>query len=120
LSVSSSNSSPGSSANLTSYHSTSINALQYYYQNNAVRGSGPDPLWDQLLLATGMPVAVRPSINGLNLTFPDMLDVRDGIKGDLNSRSRNQRWKEFGGNNGGASEYNDGGGRGGDTEPVVC
>ncbi len=31
LSVSSSNSSLGSSANLTSYHSTSINALQYYY-----------------------------------------------------------------------------------------
>ena len=55
----------------------------------------------------------------MNLTFPDMLDVGDGIKGDLNSRLRNQRWKEFGGNDSGASEYDDGGVRGGDTKPVV-
>jgi hypothetical protein len=41
------------------------------------------------------PVTARPSINGLNLTFRDMLDVGDGVEGDLNSRSRNQRWKEF-------------------------
>ncbi len=113
LSVSSSNLSPGPSANLTLYHSTSINALQYYYQNSAIRGSGPDRAGNQLLLATGMPVAVRPSINGLNLTFPDMLDVGDGIEGDLNSRSRNQRWKEFGGNDGGASKYDNNGGEGG-------
>jgi hypothetical protein len=42
-----------------STHSTSVNALQYNYQNNAVEGfSGPDPARDHLLLAMVMPVAV--------------------------------------------------------------
>jgi hypothetical protein len=38
-----------------------------------------------------------------------MLDIGDGIiEGDLNSRSRKQRWKEFDGNNRGAFEYDNG------------
>ncbi|KAL7435513.1 hypothetical protein ACHAXH_004734 [Discostella pseudostelligera] len=35
------------------------------------------------------------SINGLNLTFRDMLDEGDGIEGDLNAHTRNQQWKDF-------------------------
>lgn len=42
------------------------------------------------------PVAhARPSSNGLNLTFKEMLDVGDGKEGDLNLRSRNHQWKDF-------------------------
>ncbi len=52
-------------------------------------------------------------------------EVGDGIQGDLNSRSRNQRWKEFGGeNNGGASKYGDDDGGGEDglipSQSFVC
>jgi len=38
----------------------------------------------------------RPSHVKMNLTFREMLDEGDGKEGDMNVRSRNQRWKEFG------------------------
>ena len=38
----------------------------------------------------------RPSNVRMNLTFREMLDEGDGREGDMNVRSRNQQWKEFG------------------------
>lgn len=73
--------------------SKSFHTLQYYYQNNS---TAMDPA-QKLLQAAGMTgmAPTRPSINGLNLTFRDMLDEGDGVDGDLNLRSRNQQWKDF-------------------------
>lgn len=96
------------------HHSKSVKTLQYYYQNcvmlnhhdqsqltstNNDNHVARDPA-RELLHAAGMtgivtPVTARLSINGLNLTFKDLLDVGDGVEGDMNIRSRNQQWKEF-------------------------
>lgn len=88
----------GSPPNHRRLRSKSMNTLKYYYENNSVQ-SNMDPA-QRLLHAAGMsgidvPPISRPSINGLNLTFRDMLDEGDGAEGDLNLRLRNQQWKDF-------------------------
>ena len=76
-----------------SMRSKSVNTLKYYAHQN------PNNPAQELLHAAGMsgdvPPISRPSINGLNLTFKDMLDEGDGTDGDLNLRQRNQQWKDF-------------------------
>jgi len=71
--------------------SKSTNTMQYYAKNTMQSDVAKDPA-QKLLHAAG---TARPSMNGLNLTFRDMLDEGDGAENDLNLRSRNQQWKHF-------------------------
>lgn len=87
----------------TTQRSKSVNTLQYYYPNKQHTGNGSASYLrtQELLQAAGIsgmvrtPVTSHCSINGLNLTFRDMLDEGDGIEGDLNAHTRNQQWKDF-------------------------
>eukprot|EP00581_Thalassiosira_minuscula_P015932 CAMPEP_0183719512 /NCGR_PEP_ID=MMETSP0737-20130205/12414_1 /TAXON_ID=385413 /ORGANISM="Thalassiosira miniscula, Strain CCMP1093" /LENGTH=737 /DNA_ID=CAMNT_0025949231 /DNA_START=118 /DNA_END=2328 /DNA_ORIENTATION=- len=73
--------------------SKSMNTLKYYYQNPVQQAANLTQDPGQALL-NNMAHA-RPSNNGLNLTFREMLDEGDGKDGDLNSNVRNQAWKDF-------------------------
>lgn len=80
-----------------SMRSKSTNTMQYYAKNTMQSDIAKDPA-QKLLHAAGMaglPSTARPSMNGLNLTFRDMLDEGDGVENDNNLRSRNQQWKKF-------------------------
>ena len=81
--------------------SQSSTTLKYYasHNMNSINSQNLQKDPAQLLQAAGIqgftPICARTSINGLNLTFRDMLDEGDGTEGDLNNRLRNQQWKDF-------------------------
>ena len=75
--------------------SQSTTTLKYYASHNQNTSCIQKDPAQQLLQAAGMTGIATTRTSTLNLTFRDMLDEGDGTENDLNSRLRNQQWKDF-------------------------
>jgi len=75
--------------------SQSTTTLKYYASHNQNTSCIQKDPAQQLLQAAGMTGIATTRTSTLNLTFREMLDEGDGTENDLNSRLRNQQWKDF-------------------------